>query len=91
MTLDFFEAPANPTNQKQDSPHTRSLKEFVFIQQQNSQGDHQWWKKEVAQEFSLSKDELRRMQQKDAKPNKKTASKANKIATGHDLLDLDTE
>ena len=88
MTLDFFEGSAVGASQGQDSPHTRQLKEFVFIQQQNAQGDHQWWKKEVNLDFGLSKDELRRMQ--DSKP-KKAAGKASKAAQGHDLLDLDQE
>ena len=92
MTLDFFEGSGVGPNLQQDSPHTRQLKEFVFIQQQNSQGDHQWWKREVALEFSLSKEELRRMQSEKAKQKKATASKANKVgAGGADLLDLDTE
>ena len=31
MTLDFFEGSGVGSNQQQDSPHTRQLKEFVFI------------------------------------------------------------
>ena len=61
MTLDFFEGSAVGASNGEESPHTCQLKEFVFIQQQNAQGDHQWWKKEVASDFGLSKEELRRI------------------------------
>ena len=92
MTLDFFESPS-ATQKGHDSPHTRQLKEFVFIQQQNQLGDNQWWKKEIVADFGLSKDEMRKMQAKDAKTKKaiQKANKANNGGFGADLLNLDIE
>ena len=81
MLLDIFEGTAVDTDphKGQESEHTRQLKEFVFIQQQNAQGDHHWYKKEVSSTFGLSKEELRKQQAKDAK-TKKSGVKTGKVA-----------